>query len=107
MPPECYLVGYTDDVAAVIAGRTLDELRRKLNQVMIRCNQWLDTHGLKLATEKTELVLITQKRIPLNVDMQVLSQTIRTQDSVKYLGMMLDSRLNFTDQRKYYLHYAG
>lgn len=101
MPPECYLVGYADDVAAVIAGKTLEELSIKLNQVMIRCKQWLDVHGLKLATEKTELVIITEKRIPLNVDMQVLTQTIRTKDSIKYLGMMLDSRLNFTAHLRY------
>lgn len=98
MPPDTYLVGYADDVAAVISGRDLEELQRKLNQVMLRTKEWLDSHGLKLATEKTELVLITGKHIPLNVEMRVLSDTISTQSSVKYLGLRLDNRLNFTSQ---------
>ena len=40
MPPETYLVGYADDVAAVIAGRDMEELQRKLNQVMLRTKEW-------------------------------------------------------------------
>ena len=36
MPPDTYLVGYADDIAAVIAGRDIEDIQRKLNQVMIR-----------------------------------------------------------------------
>ena len=71
MPTEAYLVGYADDEAAVIAGRNIAE--RNLNQVMLRTKEWLDSHGLKLATKETELVLITKKRIHLHVKMQVLT----------------------------------
>ena len=98
MPTEVYLVGYADDVAAVIAGRNIAELQRKLNQVMLRTKEWLDSHGLKLATEKTELVLITKKHIPLHVEMQMLTDKMVTKSSIKYLGLRLDSRLNFTAQ---------
>ena len=49
MPPDTYLVGYADDVAAVISGRDVEDVQRKLNQVMLRTKEWLDLHGLKLA----------------------------------------------------------
>ena len=65
MPPDTYLVGYADDVAAVIIGRDLEYGQRKLNQVMLRIKEWLDSYGLKLATEKTEFIMITGKHIPL------------------------------------------
>lgn len=98
MPVDSYLVGYADDIAAVITARNMEEAQSKLNQAMLRTKSWLDSHNLKLATEKTELLIITGKHIPLEVDMRVLSGTITTSRSIKYLGLKLDSRLNFNDQ---------
>ena len=79
MPPDTYLVGYADDIAAVIAGHDIEEIQRKLNQVMIRTKAWLDDHYLKLATEETELVIITKRHMPLTVEMQALTAEIHTQ----------------------------
>ena len=52
------MVGYADHVAAVIAERNIEELRRKLNKVMLRTKERFDSHVLKMSTEKTVLVLI-------------------------------------------------
>lgn len=101
MPSETYLVGYADDIAAVITARTMVEAQSKLNQVMLRTKLWLDSHNLKLATEKTELLIITGKHIPLEVDMRVLSETIRTKRRLTYLGLRLDPRLTFRAQLEY------
>lgn len=98
MPSDTYLVGYADDIAAVIAARNMEEAQSKLNQVMLRTKLWLDSHSLKLATEKTELLIITRKHIPVEVDMRVLSETIKTRRWIKYLGLRLDPRLTFRDQ---------
>lgn len=98
MPSDTYLVGYADDIAAVITARNMTEAQSKLNQVMLRTKSWLDSHNLKLATEKTELLIITRKHIPLEVDMRVLSETIITSKEVRYLGLKLDPRLKFGAQ---------
>nr|XP_036227273.1 uncharacterized protein LOC106614245 [Bactrocera oleae] len=42
MPDDTYLVGYADDIAAIITARDTEDARRKLNQVMIRAQMWLD-----------------------------------------------------------------
>ena len=91
MPPDTYLAGYADDISAVIAGRDIEEIQRKLNQVMIRSKAWLDDHYLKLA-------IITRRHMPLTVEMQVLTEEIHTELYIKYLGFKLDCRLNFTAQ---------
>lgn len=101
MPDDTYLVGYADDIAAIITARDTTEAQRKLNQVMLRTQAWLDSHGLKLATEKTELLLLTRKHVPLEVEMQVCENTITTQKVVKYLGIRLDSKLSYWAQIKY------
>ncbi|KAL7724450.1 hypothetical protein ACLKA6_000186 [Drosophila palustris] len=64
MPDDTFLVGYADDIAAVITARITDYAQRKLTLVMNRVKNWLDSRGLKLATEKTELLLITRRQIP-------------------------------------------
>ena len=56
----------------------------------------LDNHYLKLATEKTELVIIMRRHIPNTVEMQILTEKFHTQPYIKYLGLKLDCRLNFT-----------
>lgn len=47
-----YLVGYVDDVAAVI----IQAAQRKQNLAKIRSIAWLDSYDLKLAMEKSELL---------------------------------------------------
>ena len=48
-----------------------------------------------LAIEKSELLLLTGKRIPLNIVMRVCSETLCTQSSVKCLGVRLDPKLTY------------
>lgn len=101
MPEETHLVAYADDVAAVIAARTVEQAQRKLNIVMMRTKAWLDSHGLSLASEKTELIFLTKRHIPLEIEMRVNENRIKTQRAVKYLGIKLDSRLTFSAQAQY------
>ena len=46
MPEDTFLVGYADDIAAVIRGRNTDKVQRRLRQVMMRTKSWLESHGL-------------------------------------------------------------
>ena len=50
----------------------------------------MDTHGLILVTEKTELLLLTGDYIPLNIEIRVCFDTVCTLSLVKYLGVRLD-----------------
>lgn len=95
MPEDTFLVGYADDIAAVIVTRTVEAAQMKVNQVMRRVLGWLLDHGLTLATEKTEILLITGKRIPKQILMRAGPETLTTQDTVRYLGIQIDGRLNF------------
>lgn len=98
MPEETHLVAYADDIAAVIAARNVEHAQRKLNIIMMRTKAWLDSRGLKLATEKTELILLTRRHIQLEIEMRVLNSQIKTKREVKYLGIRLDPRMTYTAQ---------
>jgi hypothetical protein len=100
MPDDTFLVGYADDIAAVITARDTGDIQRKLNQVMRRIGSWLNNHGLSLATEKTELVLLTRRQICTEVPFQVETKQIHSKSAVKYLGVRLDTKLSFWEQIK-------
>uniref|UniRef100_A0A0A9Z5Y1 Reverse transcriptase domain-containing protein n=1 Tax=Lygus hesperus TaxID=30085 RepID=A0A0A9Z5Y1_LYGHE len=95
MPEGVFLVGYADDIVAVIRARTLELLQLKLNQTMRRVIRWMESRSLSLATQKTEIVLLTRKRIDRVIPMRVDEHTIMTSNAIRYLGVMLDGKLSF------------
>ena len=95
MPEGAHLSGYVDVTVAVIAARDIEKVQWKLNQVMRHVIRWMETHGLDLATQKTELVLITGKQIPKLITMQVGEERNESKKAVKHLGIMIDSNLSF------------
>ena len=98
MPVDTSLVGYADDVAAIIASRDLEGAQMKLNQVMRRVSQWMVDHGLSLAVQKTEIVVLTTRRMDTIVPIQVGNETIQTKAAVRHLGIMLDTKLIYWEQ---------
>lgn len=95
--PELTLVGYADDIALVITARSAELAQFKINQAMRRLGVWMEEHGLQLALSKTEIVMLTKRRIPNIIPMTLDSEVIYTKASAKYLGVILDSRLNYWD----------
>uniref|UniRef100_T1H9W9 Reverse transcriptase domain-containing protein n=1 Tax=Rhodnius prolixus TaxID=13249 RepID=T1H9W9_RHOPR len=86
MPLDSFLVGYADDIAAIIVARDVEDAQLRLNQVMRRTQSWMEDHELELATEKTDVLMITRRHIPTNVRVQVGALAVETKSNVKYLG---------------------
>lgn len=100
MPDETSLIGYADDVAVVIAARDLEKAQVKLNRVMRHIMRWMTLHGLQLALNKTEVVVLTKKRIETIIHINVGNEEIQTRSAVKYLGILIDRKMTFFDQIK-------
>ncbi|XP_070143424.1 uncharacterized protein [Drosophila kikkawai] len=64
---------------------------------------WLADNGLSLAEQKTEAVLISSRKVVEKVNFRVGSTTIESSPTVKYLGVLIDHRLNY----KCHLEYAA
>lgn len=97
MPEGTRLVGYADDIAALIPARTVEQAQMKMNQVMRRVTTWMEDHGLALALAKTEIVILTKKRIPTAVPMAVGEEHVETKAAAEYLGILIDSKLTYGD----------
>ena len=51
-------VAYADDIALIIVGKTIEEVQYLRDTAIEVVGDWLSDHGLSLAAEKTEAVLI-------------------------------------------------
>ena len=58
---------------------------------------WLRERSLELDTQKSEIVLLTRKRINTIVPVNIADVTIERKTSVKYLGIWLDNKLSFAE----------
>lgn len=95
LPPGVKIIGFADDIAVVTVAKYTHEIETATNEAICRIKNWLVTAGLELADHKTEAVLITSRKVPEYVNIQVGTSKIKSKDAIKYLGVMLDNRLNF------------
>lgn len=100
MPEGMSLVAYADDVAVLVSARTVELAQIQLNRVMRRVSGWMSKHHLALALEKTDIVMLTKKRIPTTIPIAVGEEQVTAKPAVKYLGVLLDTRLNFWEHTR-------
>lgn len=95
IPDGCFLDGYTDGVSVIIIARNMMLAQTRLDQTMQIIRHWMGVHGLELAKAKIEIMLLTKKRIPKVHPLMFRNTFVQTKAVVKYLGLMLDTRLAF------------
>ena len=91
-------VAFADDVALVIVGKYLDDLSNLFSVSFKKYQEYLDLIGQELAEHKTEAVLITGRKVVETITLQVGQHKITSQPAIRYLGVMIDARLNFKQQ---------
>lgn len=95
IPGRVKIVGFADDIAVVVVAKHISEIEATANEAIRRIMVWLGSNGLELAEHKTEAVLITSRKVIENIRLQVGQQTINSKPAIKYLGVMVDNRLQF------------
>jgi len=98
LPKDVKLVAYADDVAVVIVAKHLEEIELAFDVSFERISQWMNTVNLELAKHKTEVVLITSRKQAETITLRVGEHEITSQPFLRYLGVMIDARLNFKQQ---------
>ena len=96
MPPGVSLVAYADDLVIVMVTRNTRLAQLRLSQATKRVDEWMRRRGLQLATQKTELLYLTRRRIDTTIPMMVGTSELRPGGSLKYLGVTLDTRMTFS-----------
>lgn len=101
----CAIVCYADDTLVLGSGRDAETAVIVANVQVARVCRRIALLGLKVSAEKTEAVLFSRgRRRGARVDVpeiKVGSTVVPLSESMKYLGLYLDSRLSFRDHFAY------
>jgi hypothetical protein len=95
IPDQAKIIGYADYIAIVVVAKYIEEIEVVSNEAISRVREWLETVGLELAAHKTEAVLVSNRKKKESVTVKVGKHTIKSSEAIKYLGIMIDNRLNF------------
>lgn len=89
---------YADDTALITSSKTTKSLLSKMEKGFAACDRYLYKWKIKINPIKTQTIVFpynnSPKRIP-NRDLSVGNERISIQNSVKYLGVVLDKKLNY------------
>ena len=92
----CNTILFADDTALYKTHRNLNYLRWSIEDDMSRLADWYKANKLSMNVGKTVCVLFHKNSIPITTSIKVDSMEICSVREVKYLGMWLDSQLNWS-----------
>ena len=94
--PELNFVMYADDTNIYTCGRKIDEICNRLNAGLFRINEWLCSNGLTLNVDKSKYVVFRRQKsggVGGTGSVYINDSNIERTDTVKFLGLMVDSGL--------------
>ena len=89
---------YVDDFAVYYASRSIRHLQRILSTAANKVNQWTKSNGFKLALSKTQGILFYRNKKWLQgrkIKLKIENHNVEFKNAVKFLGVYLDTHLNF------------
>lgn len=97
MPPTQKLRYVNNDAKLLCKTNNLLSLQTNLNNKRAKVYEWLCVNKLSLNIDKSNFVIFhsKQRRTDTNVQIIINEQQLKQEDSIKYLGIMLDSALNW------------
>jgi len=101
LPSSTNIVSFADDVALVVVAKEVAAVEAAANCAFRAVEEWLSVAGLELASHKTEAVLISSRKAVESAHIQVGGTSIVSQSAIRYLGVMLDTRLSYREHQEY------
>ena len=93
LPAGTSVIGFADDALIMCAAEDFGILELRINESLWRTKRWLDSRSLKMAPEKTEALLVTDKRSFQYPKIVLGEHEVIWKESSKYLGVQLDRRI--------------
>lgn len=107
VPPDCELALYADDTACFTSSRNLNVIQRRLQQALLEITKHYSKWKLKVNKSKTESIVFTQRRkcYPKK-ELHIQGNKIKWTSQVKYLGVIMDRKLNWSLNTQHLLNKA-
>lgn len=105
--PEGYNIKmFADDTIIYVSGESSIELENKINIIFNKVEKWMNINRLKINADKTKYMIVrgVRKEIKGNMTVKSLDGTeLERVKTTKYLGVIIDDRLQFNDHCNYML----
>ena len=93
---------FADDTTLSISNKIYDDLVTDLNIELIRIDDWVVSNRLTINTDKTELMVISNKTVYHKDDQIFLKgECLKFTDNAMFLGLKLDNTLKFNEHINY------
>ena len=92
---------FADDALIMISGSNIEEIRDKLQYDLDNLYSWLCVNKLMINIDKTKFMVITRKLNSENIVLKINNKEIENVESIKYLGIQIDCKLNFNKHTEY------
>jgi hypothetical protein len=93
-------IAFADDIALICKASDNYRIENDLSEAAKRAHTWLSEVGLQLAAHKSEIMVITRRRKNNDVNITIDGTPVTSKGSLRYLGIQIDSKLNFTEHAK-------
>ena len=97
-PGKC--IFFADDGVFYISDICFESCIRQLNLLLRNIQEWIDKNKLVINAKKTKLMLFTNRNVPEIPEVFMRGTKLEWVSSFRYLGIILDSNLNFILQSK-------
>ena len=88
--------GYADDIVIRVQGKFAHSVREIMQEALNVVVKWAVKEGLNISPHKTAIVTFTNRRKSEGIGPFILhGKELKMLDEVKYLGLILDSKLNW------------
>ena len=90
-------LGFADDGMFVVRGKDPYTLVNIAQQTVNKALKWGVENGLTFSAKKTAVVMFSRKKWETKARIKINGQELPFQDSAKYLGVLIDSKLNWKE----------
>lgn len=92
---------YADDLLIYKSGKSIENSCQALTSSLSFLKSWLNRNGLDLSVSKSRVVLFSRKRRPPPIQVKFNNVLIPSSKDVKFLGVVLDSKLTGVSHCEY------
>ena len=94
---------FADDANLFLKHKNINVLESNLNEELSKVHSWLCANKLSLNINKSNFVLFhpIQKKLPKSVTLFINNQSLTEENSIRYLGIYIDSNLDWKSHINY------
>ena len=94
--PNVHVQAYADDIVAVVVDKSTNGLAESISSLISVTKSWCDQNKLKLAADKTSVVVMTRKLKPPTIPPIIVdNNAIALSDKMKILGIIVDKKMDY------------